>query len=169
MSRFLSCWATAAVLALATVLVSSSASAGLCANCTGKAFIANVGKCSACGAATASGAFKLCPACSTARNQCQACLAPLSVVITVAPPVVVPGTETKPVVPPVVTAVTETKSVAPPVVTAATEAKPVVTPVVTATTETKPVGTPAAPGGGIRPPPGLYPGASLAPAAPAAK
>ena len=96
MSRFPSCWATAALLALAMVLVSSSASARLCANCAGKAFIMNMGKCVICGAATTSGGHKLCTACSTAQNQCQACRATLSAVPPIVPPVAAPVTRVKP-------------------------------------------------------------------------
>ncbi len=112
MRRFLSYWATAAVLALATVMVSSSASAGLCASCAGKVFVTSVGKCTGCGKATTSSSFTLGPACSAARNQCEACGAALCVVVPVVAPVI------QPVVPPVVV------PVIPPVV------PPVVAPVV---------------------------------------
>lgn len=62
---------------LCMVGLSSTAQAELCMDCRGKAFIANVGTCKECGAATASGAFKLCKACSAKLKQCEACRAVL--------------------------------------------------------------------------------------------
>ncbi|OGV76437.1 MAG: hypothetical protein A3K18_12785 [Lentisphaerae bacterium RIFOXYA12_64_32] len=132
MNRFLSYWATAALLVLATVLVSSSASAGLCANCAGKAFITNMGKCVACNGDTTSGAYKLCAACSTAQNQCQACRATLSAVKPIVPPVAAPVAEAKPVVPAVEATAVEAKPavqpVVPPVAATVTVVKPAVQP-----------------------------------------
>ena len=100
MNRFQSYMATTALFALATILVSFSANAGLCAKCAGKMFVMNVGKCAVCGKATSSGAFNLCQACSAAKNQCEACGASLSAPCPATVPVAVSEQETKPVVPP---------------------------------------------------------------------
>jgi hypothetical protein len=104
---------TAALLALTIILVPSSASAGLCANCVGKPHIMNVGKCVGCGATTTSGSFSLCPACSAAQKKCEVCGAALSSVPTVVPLVktpVVPPVE-KPVVKPIYSNIWEGKPV----------------------------------------------------------
>jgi hypothetical protein len=49
-----------------------------CKNCSGKAFIMNIGNCSACGAMTSSGSHKLCSTCSTLKNQCMHCAVSLT-------------------------------------------------------------------------------------------
>lgn len=49
----------------------------LCAKCTLKSFSNGPGKCSGCGNATYSRAFKYCGACSLARNVCAACSTPI--------------------------------------------------------------------------------------------
>ena len=150
MRKVHSFWATAALLALATVLGSASASAGLCVRCANKSFSDNIGKCASCGAATSSGAFKLCPACSIKRNQCEAC----GGILNVAASNDTAAKETKPVVAPVAVAAPEVKADTPPVAAAAPEVKPVVSPV-----EIKPV----------VPPIKILKPAAAAPAAPAVK
>ena len=95
MSRFFPYWAGAALITLATVLMPASAQAGLCADCAGKVFITNVGKCVNCGAPTASGAFELCPACSTQRRKCQACGAALQMPVGTTPKVAAPTADDK--------------------------------------------------------------------------
>ena len=52
----------------------------LCPKCRDLMFVDSPGKCSECGAATSSGALKLCPKCSAARHKCEHCLAPVDVV-----------------------------------------------------------------------------------------
>ena len=69
-------WLTAGVV-LCMVGLFSTVQAELCTECRGKSFIANVGTCKECGAATASGAFTLCKACSAKLKQCEACRAVL--------------------------------------------------------------------------------------------
>ena len=49
-----------------------------CKNCSGKAFIMNIGNCSACGSMTSSGSHKLCSTCSTQKNQCMHCAVSLA-------------------------------------------------------------------------------------------
>ncbi|MBU6450962.1 MAG: hypothetical protein KGS72_04230 [Cyanobacteria bacterium REEB67] len=49
-----------------------------CKNCSGKAFIMNIGHCSTCGSMTSSGSHKLCSTCSTQKNQCMHCAVSLS-------------------------------------------------------------------------------------------
>jgi inhibitor of cysteine peptidase len=70
-----------AILAAGVILSMASfppaAQAGLCADCRDKVFIQNVGACTRCGAATTSGAFKLCRKCSAEFRQCEACGAAL--------------------------------------------------------------------------------------------
>ena len=90
MRRFLSYSATAVLLALAAVLVPSSANAGLCTNCVSKMFVMNMGKCVGCGKATTSSSYQLCPACSTAKLQCEACRAALPALPPVVAPIVAP-------------------------------------------------------------------------------
>jgi inhibitor of cysteine peptidase len=50
--------------------------AAMCGKCRDLLFIDSEGKCSDCGAPTASAALKLCPKCSARRHQCEHCLAP---------------------------------------------------------------------------------------------
>ncbi|MCX7047938.1 MAG: protease inhibitor I42 family protein [Candidatus Sumerlaeota bacterium] len=57
----------------ALMLDGAAARAELCEKCKGMMFIANIGKCAECGAATSSGAKKLCPACSKKLGECEAC------------------------------------------------------------------------------------------------
>ena len=65
-------------LAMAVVLGwTSLAAAALCPKCSDLMFVDSPGKCSVCGAETASGALKLCPKCSAARHQCEHCLGKL--------------------------------------------------------------------------------------------
>ena len=52
-----------------------STRAALCGKCRDLMFIDSPGKCIDCGAATASGALRLCPKCSAKRHQCEHCLA----------------------------------------------------------------------------------------------
>jgi inhibitor of cysteine peptidase len=49
------------------------AEAGLCAKCRELMFVDSGGKCTACGADTASAALKLCPKCSAAQHKCEHC------------------------------------------------------------------------------------------------
>lgn len=68
-------------LVLSTILVAGlgrPAAAELCKSCRGKAYILSIGKCSACGGQTTSGAFKLCEKCSTEQGKCEHCLALLA-------------------------------------------------------------------------------------------
>ena len=63
-------------VAVTLVLVcSASAWAALCPKCRDLMFVDSVGKCSACGGATSSGALKLCPKCSASQHKCEHCLA----------------------------------------------------------------------------------------------
>jgi len=59
------------------VLLASSAVAGLCPKCKGKAYTTDIGKCVECGGDTSSGAFKLCRKCSAKLGQCEHCRAAL--------------------------------------------------------------------------------------------
>ena len=52
-------------------------SGALCKQCSGKAFTADIGKCTECARDTSSGAFKLCQACGRKLGKCQACGAAL--------------------------------------------------------------------------------------------
>ena len=148
MNRLLSTCATTALLALATVLVPAPATAELCGNCADKQFTTDVGKCARCGAATASGAFKLCLTCSAANRQCEACRTALPAVRVVTPPVVPPGKEATLVIPAVVTPGTEVKLITSPVVTAGKEVTPAVT---------QPPGVNPNPPAAVWPPPGINP------------
>ncbi len=150
MRRFLSCWAGTALLALATVLIPFTAGAALCAKCINGVFIDSVGKCTSCNAATSSGAFTLCPACSTTLKQCHACRAALPAAQPVKLPVATPPAEAGPVQPPVVPLTPGDPPVVklmpapvvPPVVRT-TNAPPVVTPVAAPIRDVKPVDGPA--------------------------
>ena len=59
------------------LVLASVAAAALCRQCDDTVYPADLGTCSACGKPILSSAFKLCDACSRARNQCQHCLGPL--------------------------------------------------------------------------------------------
>lgn len=46
----------------------------LCDKCSGSVFTCDIGRCSACGQHTSSGAFRLCKECSRKLNLCMRCL-----------------------------------------------------------------------------------------------
>ncbi|OGV59496.1 MAG: hypothetical protein A2498_02805 [Lentisphaerae bacterium RIFOXYC12_FULL_60_16] len=97
MHRFISYRIMAVWVAGVLVLGVLPAGAGLCPVCVKKVFIKAVGLCINCKVGvTTSSMFKLCPSCSTAQNQCEACRAALSPVSLVGP------SEVTPVLPPVV-------------------------------------------------------------------
>jgi hypothetical protein len=52
--------------------------AELCPKCKDKAYTADIGVCKECGGTATSGAFALCPACSTKLHQCEHCREALS-------------------------------------------------------------------------------------------
>jgi inhibitor of cysteine peptidase len=70
--------AAGVVIALAAIAAGPAAQAALCGKCSQLMFVDSAGTCSDCGAATSSGALKLCPKCSAKRHQCEHCLAPLT-------------------------------------------------------------------------------------------
>ena len=63
------------------VLVSPAMAARVatkCKKCSGMMVIMSIGKCTACGGHTSSGAYKLCKTCAAKQGKCQMCLAPLA-------------------------------------------------------------------------------------------
>jgi inhibitor of cysteine peptidase len=72
------CKLTFLALALAIALPCGIATADLCPNCSNLMFTDSVGTCTVCGAATASGALKICSKCSRQRQQCEHCLGSLA-------------------------------------------------------------------------------------------
>jgi len=65
-------------LALALAGWAGNACADLCAGCAEKAFTADVGKCSACGAQTPSSGYRFCKSCAAKAGRCEACGAKLA-------------------------------------------------------------------------------------------
>jgi len=63
----------ALVAAIGMIGASLPARAALCPKCRDRLLIESVGKCESCGAATASGALRLCPKCSAQQNRCELC------------------------------------------------------------------------------------------------
>jgi inhibitor of cysteine peptidase len=63
-----------AFLAVAGMIgLSLPARAALCPACRDRMLVDSPGKCESCGAATASGALRLCPKCSAKQNRCELC------------------------------------------------------------------------------------------------